>query len=42
MLVQDPELLSQQNQGMAQSVPDPFPSSRVGSGNETTYNEPSN
>ena len=35
LVVQDPELSSQQNQGMAWSVPDPFPSLRVGSGNET-------
>ena len=37
LVVQDPELSSQKkNQGMARSVPDPFPSARMGSGNETT------
>ena len=36
LVIQDPELLSQQNQGMAWSVPDPFPFSGAGSGNETT------
>ena len=35
VLVQDPELSSQQKQEKAQSVPDPFSHEGVGSGDET-------
>ena len=35
LVVQDSEMPIQQNQEMAQSIPDPFPCSRVESGNDT-------
>ena len=38
LVVQDPELSSQQKQKKAQSVPDPFPREGVGSGDKTKQN----